>query len=350
MALRGILGFRNGIGSVACLAVVLGLMTACGGGSGTGGPEMSLQGKHSSFAGGSPTLEMTESETVALVNEVDRQITHTTDGAYYEVDPSTGAWQREEGFWTYTDDFDPHDILDSLPDGVTVLPVLEHKGIKLFKVTVDQTYTPEIEGGAPQRSISEGYYSYLEFSSFWAGKILDCHGSSVSSCDESSLGATVYVSSYTASSGQFSGNNPTGLGSAVWTGFMTGLDVNRFEAGTTRFVLGDARIDIDDLSDPDVDVAFTGIRELTSGTARPDMTWDNLALTNGGFSDGEFSIGGGPGVAVPSPPPGGNSPEPSQPEMQPETIRGTFYGPVQQEVGGVFDRNGITGSFGAKRQ
>ena len=30
-------------------------------------------------------------------------------------------------------------------------------------------------------------------------------------------------------------------------------------------------------------------------------------------------------------------------------IRGSFYGPSHEEVGGVFDRNLITGAFGAKR-
>jgi hypothetical protein len=102
---------------------------------------------------------------------------------------------------------------------------------------------------------------------------------------------------------------------------MSGVDVKRFEPGTTRWIFGDARIDIDNLSDPDVDVSFTGIRDVTAGTALPDMGWHDVSLIDGAFNDG-------------------SSP----------TISGAFYGPVQQEVGGVFDRDGVTGAFGARRQ
>ncbi len=104
---------------------------------------------------------------------------------------------------------------------------------------------------------------------------------------------------------------------------MTGLEANRYEPETYRRILGEARIGIgiDDLSNPDVDVSFTGIRDVDAGTERPDMVWNDLPLTNGAFNDGSY-----------------------------RTIKGVFYGPAQQEVGSVFDRNAITGAFGAKHR
>lgn len=338
-------------GAIAAAICVV-TLSACGGGSGDGttvGTEMSLQEKYRSFAAGNPTFEMSESESVDLVNGVERLRTHSTYGADYSFDPGTGTWSRDaDPFSSETDDFLPGEIIDALPDGVIVSPILEHDGVKLFKVEVDATYAAEIEGGAPTRVISENWYGYLQFGSFWVDKNLSCYGPSTSSCDESSLGELSSLEIWSGSSGRFSGDNPTGTGSAAWTGVMTGVDVRQSRPGSTLRVLGDARIDIDDLSDPDVDVAFTGIRELASGTARTDMTWTDLALTNGGFSDGNFSISDG-SISVP-PLPSDGSPPPSAPPTPPETIRGMFYGSAHQEVGGVFDRDGITGAFGAKRR
>lgn len=331
-------------GAVAA-AVCMAALTACGGGSG-GGTAVSLHEKYRSYADGNPTFELSESESVALSNRVARSRTHTTDGAHYSFDAGAGTWSLvDDGFYTYPDGFDPSDIVDSLPEGFTVSPVLEHNGVRLFKIEGDIAFTPEIEDGGPARVIAEQYSAYLEFGGFEVVKTLYCSVAGLSSCDESSIGISSSLSIYSESSGHFSGSDPTGRGSAVWTGVMTGVDVARSGPGTTHRVLGDARIDIDDLSDPNVDVAFTGIRDLASGAARSDMTWNDLALTDGGFSDGSFSIGDG-GVAVPPPPPDGS---PSQPP-QPETIRGVFHGPAHQEVGGVFDRDGIAGAFGAKRR
>ena len=86
---------------------------------------------------------------------------------------------------------------------------------------------------------------------------------------------------------------------------MTGLDLGRYEPGSARVILGEAKLNIDDLSSPDVDVWFINIRDTLAETALPDMVWNNLSLTNGTFNDG---AGGQDG-----------------------TISGAFYGPRQQE-------------------
>ena len=89
---------------------------------------------------------------------------------------------------------------------------------------------------------------------------------------------------------------------------MSGVDYGR----PNQAVTGTATLDIDNFSNPDIDVAFTGI----SG-GRADMRWSNLSVRNGAFDGG--------------------------------SIDGKFYGPNAENVGGTFDRNRIIGAFGATR-
>ena len=120
--------------------------------------------------------------------------------------------------------------------------------------------------------------------------------------------------------GNAPGTNPVGTGGATWNGVMIGNDVSATESRGDS-ILGDATISIDDLANPDVDVAFTGIYNLFTSEGLDDMTWDNLAVANGAFGDGSGS----------------------------DRISGNFYGPNQEEVGGIFERDDILGAFGAKR-
>lgn len=88
---------------------------------------------------------------------------------------------------------------------------------------------------------------------------------------------------------------------------------------------GSAQIKIDDLAVPDADVSFSGIHNVTDGTPRSDISWENLPIADGVFGTG---IGGGSG----------------------DHIAAMFNGPGNSEVGGHFERDGIIGAFGAKRQ
>ncbi len=98
-------------------------------------------------------------------------------------------------------------------------------------------------------------------------------------------------------------------GSAAWRGDMVGLD------SSNRAVRGGAGLAIADLSDPSVDVTL-------APRGRAAMRWEDLPVTSGGFS-GERRADG--------------------------YIRGGFHGRGAGEAGGVFERNGITGAFGASR-
>ncbi len=99
------------------------------------------------------------------------------------------------------------------------------------------------------------------------------------------------------------------VGSATWEGTMVALDPAH------QLVRGGARLTITDLATPAVDVVLT-----------PDghavMTWAALRVTDGGFA-ARAAAG--------------------------DSIRGAFYGPAAEEVGGVFERNQLLGAFGAAR-
>ena len=124
----------------------------------------------------------------------------------------------------------------------------------------------------------------------------------------------VYFASY--SFGKASGSNPTGQGTMTWNGVVVGIkrtDSNHF------LFQGTATIDIDDPNTPDVDVSISTI-ELP-GSVRDDISWDNLSLTNGVFSDTDGF----------------------------RHIQGSFYGDNQEGVGGIFRDTNLYGSFGATR-
>lgn len=131
-----------------------------------------------------------------------------------------------------------------------------------------------------------------------------------------------YMGPYAISYGDASETNPAGAGTATWNGVMVGADVGTATA-TDRpdLVQGDAAV-VADLDNVNVDVAFTGIVNLDTGGARNDMTWTDLPMSAGGFSQGSGS----------------------------NRIEGRFYGPGHEEAGGIFERGGIVGAFGAKRQ
>ena len=120
--------------------------------------------------------------------------------------------------------------------------------------------------------------------------------------------------------GNATGTNPTS-GSGTWEGVMVGVDVSETDARGNP-IQGDAAITIGDFLNPMVGVGFSNVFDLEAGTTRPDMTWQDIPLTDGSFQSGSGS----------------------------DQIKGQFYGPNHEEVGGIFERNLILGAFGAKRE
>jgi len=115
---------------------------------------------------------------------------------------------------------------------------------------------------------------------------------------------------YAAVGGVVHPNSLPSIGSATWRGDMVGLDDNN------RAVRGGAEITVANFTDPLADVTLTP-------RARAAMRWRGLPIADGGFS-------------------GSRGPE--------DYIRGEFYGRDAGEAGGVFERNGVVGAFGAERE
>ncbi len=340
--------------NLVCVFVATVVLTACSGsdsgssptggemsggqsGSGSSGGEMSggqsggdmsggqptetvLLRKWRAYAAGNPTLDLSLRERRAHWNRIARRATHAT-GAYYEVE--NGQWTASGPFATTWEQTDLYTLPSNGPiPGFQSAAVLEHNGITVLKYDYLEAGAHVAEG--PERDIiqSETYVGFLEYGSFWNSFGVTCYGPTLNSCDNvpaDELDISFSLDAY----GQRSARNPGGTGSASWSGMMIGADLSSYQSREALYVVGDARVQIDDLANPDVNVSFTGIREVDTGASRPDMVWNDLALTNGTFNDG----GGGT-----------------------STISGGFVGGAQQEVVGVFERDNVSGSFGAKRQ
>lgn len=116
-----------------------------------------------------------------------------------------------------------------------------------------------------------------------------------------------------ASVGYGSTANPVS-GGVLWSGAMTGVKFG--DSGLGAEVSGDAAMAVD-LEGVTLDLAFTNIAELSSGTAVGNIGWQDVPMQGGGFRD--------------------------------DGLDGRFYGPDHEEAGGVFERDGIAGAFSLKR-
>ena len=112
-------------------------------------------------------------------------------------------------------------------------------------------------------------------------------------------------------------DNPTGFGTAAWTGKVRGYETGARTFGTP--VEGDAEVTMDLGRSLDaVDVDFTN---FTRG--HRNMSWSDVAVRSGRFSSSVFG-----GV----------------------TIEGRFYGDGHAGVAGTFEKVGLKGVFGAVRE
>ena len=111
-------------------------------------------------------------------------------------------------------------------------------------------------------------------------------------------------------------------GGAQWRGFVVGRE-SSVTSSLESVVRGDAAIAVRmGPSDMHADVTFTGLANAHTGTEYGDMSWTGMAVTSGGFARRDAAD---------------------------DTIEGQFYGPGGEEVGGVFERSGISGAFGGRR-
>ena len=112
--------------------------------------------------------------------------------------------------------------------------------------------------------------------------------------------------------GDAAGTNPTGLGSATWTGVAEAASTRNF-----RRRQGQATLTIAELSRPRV-----GVEIDIAGYAIGSPGWSDIPLANGGFATGRVGS---------------------------DYLEGDFHGSDHGEAYGVFDTGAYVGAFGAKR-
>ena len=268
----------------------------------------SLLDKWQRFEAGNPPLRTTGEQILKAAYRVNLEATHEIESERFPTE-------------VFIDEFDE---IDGPLDASQLVPVMEHNGVPVDRREV--RFTDDEDGEIVDLLSYGGWLDYTIFRTVFSRE-----------CDvgDSGCRGTSPVWDFwevdPEVAGQYSGSTPTGVGSATWTGVMVGMETPEHDSaagsallrsGQPDVFLGDARITIDNLAAPDVDVSFANIHNVTEGVRHPDMTWEDLAVEDGLFSGGDSD----------------------------SFIAGMFTGPQHQEVGGEFHRNGIAGTFGAKRQ
>lgn len=185
-----------------------------------------------------------------------------------------------------------------------IQPVMMHNGVSIAQLRARD------DAGTDDQSETLTYGGWLEHNAF-AVEVLS--SPSVASPREALIGTYSY--------GNSPGTNPADVTgrTATWKGAVVGADLST--TPQTNAIHGTATVEVD-FSSSNVDVTFSNLIDLNSpGRSLANMGWTDLPLSGGKFSDGS----------------GANQ------------IRGSFYGPSHEEVGGVFERNQILGAFGAVR-
>ena len=298
---------------------------------------MSILDNWQRFEAGNPTLRMSSAQIRQAYDSRSKRATH---------DLSVTRFEGPGGELIFVG-VDPHEHEDwRLPSGNTVsfAPVLEHKGVRVTEMNARIIHEDE-DGGQTYLTDLVTYGGWLDHTVFGVGFSAACDVDEPGCSGASPAYAGGWVGGL-APFGVYPGTTPAGMGSATWTGVMVGMESPRFDepapdepapgepdpvlawvnAGQPDVYLGEARIRIDDLAAPDVDVSFINIHNVTEGTRHRDMSWEGLSVENGLF--------------------GSIDPD----EYSDDYIAGMFTGPRHQEVGGSFSRDGIEGGFGAKRQ
>lgn len=170
---------------------------------------------------------------------------------------------------------------------------------------------PEFDWGVCRPCDFRDFAGWMEYSMFLVEDVRVI-GRSANASDDSYVDLVVFPWSI----GQASNSRPI-AGGATWIGIMAGVDVS-MTSTMGGWVTGSAVVEIPDFSVPALDVTFSDIAYTATGESHPSIEWSGLAIDDAG-------VFGGAG------------------------IQGRFYGPNHEEVGGVFQKDLISGAFGASR-
>ena len=336
---------------VFCAAMVALAVSGCD--ASRDGNGLSALEKWQRFADGNPTLRMTEAQVSEAWREAARKSTHYVNFGPESVGRGADLPLAEPASDAGTE---PDVRVEAArcpgvcdlerPAGSSIwsfAPILGHDGVPVAEFKGRHTYTLTLEENEEQAPEDDAtttlvdalsYGGWLDRTDFRVSFSRSCVVG-VAGCSETESEFKVaHVQGFAA--GGYSGTTPTGLGSATWTGVMIGMESPEpgsddasalLLSGRPDVFLGDARIMIDDLAVPDVDVFFTGIHNVSEGTSHAGMSWENLPVQDDGLFGKPAREGDGDGY-----------------------IAGMFTGSRHKEVGGHFARDGIAGAFGAKRR
>ncbi len=129
-------------------------------------------------------------------------------------------------------------------------------------------------------------------------------------------------------------------GTASWAGVMSGVMTGQpGDAGT--LVQDDAAITVTGLdAEASITVGFSNISRRDTGAAVAGMTWSGLPLQGRSFGTADVRFDGERGYA-----PGAGFGAEAE-----GSLFGHIHGPNGEEVGGLFNRDGIAGAFAARRE
>ena len=209
------------------------------------------------------------------------------------------AWMVANG-WAiaaYGDDYDAHEARAKtakrgIHRGEFVTPAERRRGTRLQGEDTFTAWPWDLDGSAVP------WFNQLAEDLLW-GKPVDFTGGLL---DHGGFGLTGGGAVFF---GDWRETTPAGIGRVVWRGQAVAVDaLGNVSRGTSM-------VDIDDLAVPDVDVVLEGLPQA--------LFWTNVPI-----QDGEFAT-------------------------RDNSMWGAFLGPGQEDVGGVFERAGLTGAFGGKQ-
>ena len=130
-------------------------------------------------------------------------------------------------------------------------------------------------------------------------------------------------------------------GTASWAGVMSGVKIEPL-SDIGALVQGDAAITVTGLNaDASLTVGFSNISRQDTGVAIADMTWSGLPLQGRSFGTDDVRFHEADR---------GYRRQASFGKQAEGSLFGHVYGPNGEEVGGLFNRDGIAGAFAARRE
>ena len=286
------------IRKVLAISLVAALALGCGGGGGGG----SGTPQQPDMMPGADNLPRLNQDAILLMSDMYLHGRNEQGGAAdFTIDTTCSPDEcvASNAQLGYSDRFVIGDFVgagDSIPDDFQLVGTGSRNGVELYRAS--QTIALD-DGDADV----DGFGAWMRHN-FFAAFV-----------GETTIRGVYFETGFGMSAGNKSGILPAV--SATYEGVMLGVDSS--EANRGEHLEGDARLEFRaSVGDARMDVSFTNIRGRSTGGSYGDIAWRDHSVGN----DGTFDWG---------------------------TIKGAFYGPSHEEVGGTFSIGDLMGAYGAKR-